>query len=136
MYESIAGFFSNKNDQEIFKLATLLMIEKPLFLMQIGNVWPKKSYKLFLFLFVIVMHYTSFGSAIKTKLRKYVANLNDRNRDLILLKINPVRGWVKHANMYSTRKSRCRAEINMNWIGSMWYLQFTTPPPPPPKKKK
>ena len=63
MYESIAGFFSNKNDQEIFKLATLLMIENPLFFMQIGNVWPKKSYKLFLFLFV--MHYTSFGSAIK-----------------------------------------------------------------------
>ena len=55
--------FSNKNDQEIFKLATLLMIENPLFFMQIGNVWPKKSYKLFLFLFV--MHYTSFGSAIK-----------------------------------------------------------------------
>ena len=55
--------FSNKNDQEILKLATLLIIENPLFFMQIGNVWPKKSYKLFLFLFL--MHYTSFGSAIK-----------------------------------------------------------------------
>ena len=42
MYESIAGFFLMKNDKEIFKLATLLMIEIPLFLMQIGNVWPKK----------------------------------------------------------------------------------------------
>ena len=30
--------FSNKNDQEIFKLATLLVIENPLFFMQIGNV--------------------------------------------------------------------------------------------------
>ena len=30
--------FLMKNDQEIFKLATLLMIEIPLFLMQIGNV--------------------------------------------------------------------------------------------------
>ena len=30
--------FSNKNDQEIFKLATLLIIENPLFFMQIGNV--------------------------------------------------------------------------------------------------
>ena len=43
MYESIAGFFSaNKNDQEIFKLAMLLMIENPLFFMQIGNVLTKK----------------------------------------------------------------------------------------------
>ena len=33
--------FYNENDQEIFKLATLLMIEIPLFLMQIGNVWQK-----------------------------------------------------------------------------------------------
>ena len=42
------------------------MIENPQFFMQIGNVWRKKSYKLFLFLFV--MHYTVlhlFGSAIK-----------------------------------------------------------------------
>ena len=31
-------FFSNKNDQEIFKLAMLLMIENPLFFVQIGNV--------------------------------------------------------------------------------------------------
>ena len=30
--------FLNENDQEIFKLATLLMIENPLYLMQIGNV--------------------------------------------------------------------------------------------------
>ena len=30
--------FSNKNDQEIFKLATLLIFENPLFFMQIGNV--------------------------------------------------------------------------------------------------
>ena len=30
--------FSNKHDQEIFKLATLLIIENPLFFMQIGNV--------------------------------------------------------------------------------------------------
>ena len=52
MYESIAGFFFNENDQEIFKLTTLLMIENPLFLMQIGNVWPKKSY-IFLFIFYL-----------------------------------------------------------------------------------
>ena len=51
----------------------LLMIENPLFLMQIGNVWPKNHIIIFVLLFV--MHYTSFGSAIKK--RKYVANLND-----------------------------------------------------------
>ena len=39
MYESIAGIFSNKNDQEIFKLATLLVIENPLFFMQIIWQW-------------------------------------------------------------------------------------------------
>ena len=63
MYESITGFFLMKNDQEIFKLATLLMIKNPLFLLQIGNVWQKKSYNFFIFLFV--MHYISIGSAIK-----------------------------------------------------------------------
>ena len=31
-------FFQMKNDQEILKLATLLMIGNPLFLMQIGNI--------------------------------------------------------------------------------------------------
>ena len=41
--------FSNKNDQEIFKLATLLMIENPLFFMQIGNVWPKNHINCFYF---------------------------------------------------------------------------------------
>ena len=40
MYESIAGFFLMTIDQEIFKLARVLMIENPLFLMHIGNVWP------------------------------------------------------------------------------------------------
>ena len=35
----LQDFFLMKNDQEIFKLATLLMIENPLFLMQIGNVF-------------------------------------------------------------------------------------------------
>ena len=64
MYESIAGFFLMKNDQEILKLAMLLMIEIPLFLMQIGNVWQQKKIIIFLF-FLFVMHYTSFGSAIK-----------------------------------------------------------------------
>ena len=64
MYESIAGFFFlMKNDKEIFKLATLLMIEIPLFLMQIGNVWQKNHINFYFFLFV--MHYTSLGSAIK-----------------------------------------------------------------------
>ena len=56
-------FFLNENDQEIFKLATLLMIENPLFLMQIGNVWPKNH--IFFIYFLFVMHYTCFGSAIK-----------------------------------------------------------------------
>ena len=54
--------FSNKNDQEILKFAMLLIIENPLFFMQIGNVWPKNHIN---FLFLFLMHYTSFGSAIK-----------------------------------------------------------------------
>ena len=41
-----------KNDQEIFKLATLLMIEIPLFLMQIGNVWPK-NHIIIIFFFLL-----------------------------------------------------------------------------------
>ena len=53
MYESIAGFFLMKNDQEIFKLAMLLKIENPLFLMQIGNVWPKKKKSYFFFFFYL-----------------------------------------------------------------------------------
>ena len=47
-------FFLMKNYQEIFKLATLLMIENPLFLMQIGNVWPKFFFIFFFFFFFFI----------------------------------------------------------------------------------
>ena len=50
-----------KNDQEIFKLATLLMIEIPLFSCKLAMF----DQKIIFFFFFIVMHYTSFGSAIK-----------------------------------------------------------------------
>ena len=54
-----------KNYKYILKLATLLMIENPLFPMQIGSGHFLHK-KLFLIAVILsVMHYTSFGSVIK-----------------------------------------------------------------------
>lgn len=58
-------FFQMKNYKYILKLATLLMIENPLFPMQIGSGHFLHK-KLFLIAVILsVMHYTSFGSVIK-----------------------------------------------------------------------
>ena len=59
-----------KNDQEIFKLAMLLMIEIPLFSCKLAMFDQKKKKKkkkkiIYFIFYFIVMHYTSFGSAIK-----------------------------------------------------------------------